>query len=537
MLVALTATVTATAQNSAFTNGILLNSGRFTPVDMMRYSTNNYSLTTARAAAMGGAFTSLGGDLASMGINPAGIGMYNSSVWGFSPSLAFNNSTNNFGSDTKTRFSFNNIGTVLNLLKRSSGVVSFNLGLSYNRSDDFNYSGVVNMPASNSGSILNIFQQQLNGLYNDWHPLQESDLRRSPFDNPNIYVNEWGAVLGYQSGLFPASNGMYGTAGLPENGMLTPSLRYNSSGYVGEYNIAGGMNINNILYLGFDFGFRDIYQNMSLYYSEVYDDNYSGTAQQYLRQMDYNQHTYTQGSAFNFKIGAIVRPIPELRIGVAYHTPSYSNIHREYNAGMGTQRYGSTESNYYNTYVAGYEYSFNTPSRLLTGASLTLGNYLALSFDYECVWYNKMHYVSNSFEEMDAFAADINRDYKPANNFRVGLEIKPLPSFAIRAGYAYYDSPIREKDATGEAKIFSDIIRTSSSQISAGVGFWLGHSTTLDIAYVYSRENIAPYDLYYYTGYANLPEGSGDKTYKPENSVSGSVLNRHMVTASVNFLF
>ena len=50
----------------------------------------------------------------------------------------------------------------------------------------------------------------------------------------------------------------------------------------------GGFNINNILYLGFDFGFRDIYQRLSLYYSEDYEGNYSGTAQQYLRQMNYN---------------------------------------------------------------------------------------------------------------------------------------------------------------------------------------------------------------------------------------------------------
>ncbi len=539
--------ISADAQNAQL-DGLLLTASQFTPVDMMKYSQNNYSFTTGRVAAMGGAFTALGGDMASAGINPAGLGMYRTSVWSFSPAMTFTQNHEAYSTMTEnhaSRFGFNNIGTVLRLSQSSSGLTGFNLGLSYNKAEDFNYRGSVRLPAAAGGSLLNVFQLQLNGLYDfldtgTWRGLSEKDLNNAPFNNGNIYIDEWGAVLGYQSGIFPGLGGdnMYGLNSLPEGSNNTPSLRYESRGSVSEYNIAGGFNSNNLLYLGFDFGFRDIYQKMSFYYTEAYEGNYSGTAQLYLQQMNYNQYLLMQGSAFNFKIGAIFRPVPQLRIGLAYHSPSYSSVRKKYYGSMGTAYYGNPQSKHYTSEIAGYDYSFNTPSRLLAGVALTLGDYLALSFDYERVWYNKMRYTSESYEIQESFRTAIAHDYRAADNFRAGIEVKPLPGFALRAGYAYYGSPVKEKDSEGNDLIFKNIFTTSSSHISAGVGIWLGRATTLDIAYVYSRYEIAPYGLYYYNGPARLPQGMvNEVTYKPVDDINGGALHRHTITATLNFLF
>ena len=130
-LAALLTAVSAGAQNAQL-DGLLVTASQFTPVDMMKYSQNNYSFTTGRVAAMGGAFTALGGDMASMGINPAGLGMYRNSVWGLSPAMTFTGNRNAYATahdNNASRFSFNNIGTVLQLSQRSNGLVSFNLGL------------------------------------------------------------------------------------------------------------------------------------------------------------------------------------------------------------------------------------------------------------------------------------------------------------------------------------------------------------------------------------------------------------------------
>lgn len=42
---------------------LIITPSSFSPVDVLQYSQYSYSFTTARAAGMGGAFTSLGGDL------------------------------------------------------------------------------------------------------------------------------------------------------------------------------------------------------------------------------------------------------------------------------------------------------------------------------------------------------------------------------------------------------------------------------------------------------------------------------------------
>ena len=67
-----------------------------TPGDLLNLSQYNYSFGTARSAALGGAFTSLGADLSSMNINPAGLGIYRGSEVGISPSLTWSNMESGF---------------------------------------------------------------------------------------------------------------------------------------------------------------------------------------------------------------------------------------------------------------------------------------------------------------------------------------------------------------------------------------------------------------------------------------------------------
>ena len=56
--------------------------------DALRYSLTKLS-GTARYTAMGGAFTALGGDLSSVSLNPAAIGVYRRSEFSFTPAFNF----------------------------------------------------------------------------------------------------------------------------------------------------------------------------------------------------------------------------------------------------------------------------------------------------------------------------------------------------------------------------------------------------------------------------------------------------------------
>lgn len=528
----------AQAQENNYTQGgILLGAGSFTPLDLMRNARNDYSFTTARAAAMGGAFTALGGDLASIGINPAGVGMSQRSVVSLSPAMTYSRGNFDLSDRTAqaTRFTFNSGGLILPSARSRDGRVCFNVGLSYNKTDDFNYGGHIRLPQTQGGSLLNVFQLQLNGLYSGWKGISEEALKDDPFNNTDIFIDEWGAVLGYQSGLFKATgDGTYELNGLPSDTKYTPSLAYQSTGSVGEYNIAGGFNFSNIVYFGFDFGFQSINQTMLLTYTE----DYATTNLKAPDRMNYTQKIRSYGTSFNVKFGAIVRPIPSLRIGIAYHSPNFTSLYKDYVAGMETFQVGNTYGTTRTSLTTEYLYEYQTPSRLLLGAAYTLGNYFAVSFDYERVWYNGMRYTSESYAVQEAFRSEIRNVYRPANNFRVGIEAKPIPSLALRAGYAYYDTPINERDENGDPIIFNDIFTTSSHHISAGIGFWLTPTTTLDLAYVYSLYRVAPFGIYYYNGEARLPEGMQNQvTYTPGNDIFGGRLNRHSVTLTLNVLF
>lgn len=60
-----------------------------TPSDLFELSQTTFSLGTARSMAMAGAFTSLGADLTSMAINPAGLGMYRRNEISITPLMSF----------------------------------------------------------------------------------------------------------------------------------------------------------------------------------------------------------------------------------------------------------------------------------------------------------------------------------------------------------------------------------------------------------------------------------------------------------------
>ena len=114
------------------------------------------------------------------------------------------------------------------------------------------------------------------------------------------------------------------------------------------------------------------------------------------------------GSGFNFKIGAIVRPINELRLGFAVHTPTYYNLKQEGFAqtdfGMGGGISGTNQVN--DGYVDYFEWKLRTPWRIMAGVAGVIGSQAILSLDYEYRPMQKTH-----VSDRDGYAyTDINGD-------------------------------------------------------------------------------------------------------------------------------
>src|SRR5690606_40512733 len=79
--------------------GIALAFGSFSQspyvTDALRFSKMDH-LGTARFNAMGGSFGALGGDFSAINVNPAGLGIYRSSEFSFTPGFLFSNTDAEF---------------------------------------------------------------------------------------------------------------------------------------------------------------------------------------------------------------------------------------------------------------------------------------------------------------------------------------------------------------------------------------------------------------------------------------------------------
>ncbi|PLX06554.1 MAG: hypothetical protein C0596_14580 [Marinilabiliales bacterium] len=135
-------------------------------VDALRYS---YLIPggTARYNAMGGSFGALGADASTLIFNPAGMGVYHSSDFTFSPAFVITNMDANYqggiGEDYDVNFNINNFSYIGSIpVNKENGVTSINVGLSYNRLNNF-HENIVVEGTNNYNSMTDWFASKASG--------------------------------------------------------------------------------------------------------------------------------------------------------------------------------------------------------------------------------------------------------------------------------------------------------------------------------------------------------------------------------------
>lgn len=489
--------LTLNAQSTIF-GGEVISPPNMSHMEAAKYAQTEHTFLTSRVAAMGGAFTALGADLSSMSINPAGLGMYRGSALSLSMAYDHTRSTNGTAARGvgKGDFSFNQIGTALNLYQSSGTLASVTLAFGYNRVADLNFRNSA-MWGGGEVTIGEFFAEQMYGF-------NPSALNSSadPFRNSNIYTDEWGGVLAYQTYFIdPALDqnqtflNNYYVTGVPLENKVNSLLNVESNGSVGEYDFSMGFNFANFLYLGATIAVQDIQQE--IYYS--YEESYTGaTGADELSYTRYTPMVASYGSGVNFKLGAIVRPISALRLGIAYHTPTFVGLTRDYRTYMQTE-FANGDAYGANSLTSSYTYSYNSPAKLLLGASLSLGNKAIISVDYDKVWYGNMTMENRDMEE--AFAADVANDLGTAENYRAGLEIRPIEQLYLRAGYAYYGTPFNKQTDryNDDGYPFYGTYKSHSNNFSLGAGWRFASGSSLDFVWTLSRAHYTNSVMYYYS--------------------------------------
>lgn len=455
-------------------------------VDALRFSREDLH-GTARAMSMGGAFGALGGDLTGVSVNPAGIAVYRSSEVVGTLNLSSEGSSVGDYDANKTRFDVDNLGFVGYFPLSNDVFPLINFGFSFNKLKSFDKNiDAVGSPAS---SMIDYIVDRSAGV--NPTSLEIGDNLPDPFES-----QPWLSVLGFNSYLIDDhqdAQGYYYTPLNTRNELYGNEIKTRERGYIDNYDFTVGTTINNVLNLGLSLSIKDIYYSVTSDYWEDYDNgNYRLT----------NWLT-ASGAGISAKFGAIYRPVNELRLGLAYHTPTYYALNETFEAEMeddmgayvNVEGYepGTTYSKRFSN-----EYDLKTPGKLVASAATVLGGRFIASIDYELVNYSNMKLMipSNSVDNTDWYEIDneyISTDFNSVSTVKIGTEYRFSPKFYGRLGYAWMQNPynVDFKEAGNAAVVGSNTVHRiegDANYFTGGVGFRFNQNFFLDVALVYKTQ-------------------------------------------------
>ncbi|WP_284651901.1 OmpP1/FadL family transporter [Flavobacterium terrisoli] len=444
-----------------------------TPDEAIRLAVDNLT-GTARFKAMGGAFGAVGGDLSAIGINPAGSVLFNNNFATITGSI-YNakNKSRYFGTsinDTDSTLDINQLGAVF-IFK--DGAESKNnwkkiaVGLNYENTNNFNNS-VLSAGINPYNSIGNYFVNIAQGIPTDV-------LENENYYNMNFYEQQ--AFLGYNNYIFdPVTSTTY-DSNVPVGGNYYQENQVLTTGYNGKLTGNFAAAYKDILFLGanLNFHFVNIEKISAVYEDNANPTNIGGST---ISEILFENRLWTTGSGFSFNLGAIVKPIKSLRIGLAYESPKWYRLTDELQQGVYTYH---IDSNGIGSKIYTYPdpitydpYTVQTPSKWTGSLAYIIGKRGLISVDVSNKDYSNTRIRPKSdYAGINSFMSNALDN---AMEIRVGGEFK-IKQVSLRAGYRFDESPYKVDQTFGDLTGYS-----------GGIGYTFGESR-FDLAYSYDHRN------------------------------------------------
>ncbi len=478
------------------------------PSDALRYSWLTPT-GTARSMATGGALTSLGGDITSTFVNPAGIALFKTGELVFSPLYNLNNNKSSYlGSSEKDNKNNFNIGT--------SGLIFAIPGSGRSNWRNFSYSIAVNRTANFNNRY---YYKGLNNT-SSYSEKYLEELINDNVTDPNDAANNYpfGSSLAFNTFLVDTVNDNgnisgYRSLATPQTGVNQEQL-IDTKGGITTIGFAGSANLGDKLYMGASMGIDVLNYERTSTYTET---DATGNTSNNFNNFTATETLETKGTGINLKLGFIYKPVEYLRLGIAFHSPTYYVLDDEYTTTISTDLEGyagSGKLTQSSTDLVGqagiYQYSFLNPWRVMGGVSYVFREVndvtrqkAFISADVEYV-----NYASSSFDETDqgstGYFNDLNNtidnQFSSAINFKLGGELK-FNTWMVRGGFGYFSNPYKDKS-----------VKASKMNISGGLGY-RNKGKFIDLTYVHQIAK----DVYY-------PYRLEDNAFFPVN-VNGGVGN------------
>ncbi len=544
---------------------------------------------TARFVGMGGAMGALGADISVMGTNPAGIGLFRSNdvslTFGFNKNIATSDFNGTVKKNDRTRASFDQIGFVYSSKVGNQTALRYlNFGFNYHKAANFNrqFSSGGNLDGHSltwqmadmlmgatygGGDYYYGAQGDLDALFDAENPYTSRgyygtpflssmgvrmDLVYNPYRNPNAGEGVTGEPF-----LIQGWNGIDGNYFSREQGGID----------VYDFNVA--FNIKDRFYVGVTLGVYDIdYTRYSSYSENLFVDAQDDAG--FLMQGDggftLENWFRTEGSGFDLKLGAILRPFEysPFRIGFAVHTPIWYSLTDSYTASLNSDVYYETANipdgdgvngteNLADYYSGDGSYfldqKLTTPWKFNVSLGTTVSDVLAVGAEYEYANYASSKYHDLDGYELSAVNDAVDKYLDASHTFRVGMEAKLSENFSLRAGYNYVTSPIKEtsvrytpdiQSVSDAQYIYYDETRTdpeyfnlkSRNTLTVGLGY-RGRLFYADVAYKYDFYKA---DFYLFDDY--LYESNGSDDYIVGRNPAAKVNNdRHQLLFTMGVRF
>lgn len=461
------------------------------PADALRYSWHTSS-GSARQQAIGGAMASLGGDISATYVNPAGLAFYKTGDFVLTPGFNLsNNKGTYFGGtekDKRNNVSFGASGFVFgtdrgtNRNKNSGGVaVSIAINRTANFASNVLYRGL-NTESSYS-------QKFLEELQND-NITTDAAASNYPFGTSLAVNTYWvDTANGWNAG-----NKTFQSLAAPllQTGGLIQEQQIKNRGGISELALAFAGQKNDKLFFGFTLGIPFLRYDKESTFTEA--DATSNSANRF-DFASITENLTTNGVGVNMKLGMIYKPVEYVRLGLAFHTPTFYSLTDTYNASVtaNTESFQGIQTQNSNSFTNGtdaqYSYWMFTPYRVMLSASYVLREIEDvrkqkgfITADLEYVNYKSSSYTTDPESDNEegrtyfkSLNTAIDNAYKGAFNFKVGGELK-FTTIMARLGAAYYGNPYKDLGHGEKGSRFS---------LSGGLGY-RNKGMFVDLTYVHT---------------------------------------------------
>ena len=423
--------------------------------DAFRYA--QYSPTgTARYSALAGSMGAFGADFSCLSAgNPAGIGLFKRIEFTFTPSLFLNKNATSYNDEKQSRtsstFNVSNLGIVLALpidMETGWKNIQFAMGLN----NLARYDGYAIVSGQNEGHL-----QNTTNFFNYVATLSDG----IEFTELKGFARE--AFKYWLIDTLPRSNNQYQT--LVDDEFCQQQIT-KTSGYLDEYVFSFGGNYDNKLFFGATVGVPFFRYNERIAYSESKNSFYDS--------LIITDELSARATGVNVKIGVIYQPIKYMRVGAAFHSPTwYPKVKETTRIAFDVwniKNYGDIYDDHgENLFI----YRLRTPYRAMANIAFIYKSRGFINIDYEYVDYA----VSELQEESYNFSNEnecINKYYTGTHTIKAGGELNLSP-LVLRVGYAYSTNPYNWKEVEKDG---------SRHVISGGIGY-KSKSFYADLAYMH----------------------------------------------------